>query len=108
MFAAALLIACSSCFMLQDKPGPDYIPGIEKWRTDYSKGLQEPKGWLSVAGLFWLKDGLNTMGSDDQNAVRLPDRVSMPLSGTLTLSGRDVTLDVIPGIDMMVNGKRAS
>ena len=41
----------------------------ETWRGDYAKGLQRPEGWLSVAGLFWLKEGLNTFGSDEDSAV---------------------------------------
>src|SRR2546423_14193043 len=108
MFAAALLIACSGSFLLQDKPAPDYVSTTDKWRADYAKSLQEPEGWLSVAGLFWLREGTNTFGSDEDNAVRLPSRVCMPLSGTLTLSGEKVTLDVIPGVEVMVNDKRAS
>jgi len=43
-----------------------------KWRADYEASLKAPDGWLSVAGLFWLHVGSNSVGSDPQSDVVLP------------------------------------
>jgi uncharacterized protein (DUF1684 family) len=36
-----------------------YQAGIEKWRAEREAGLKADGGWLTVNGLFWLKDGEN-------------------------------------------------
>jgi uncharacterized protein (DUF1684 family) len=49
-----------------------YRTETEKWRVDYEAALRAPEGWLSVAGLFWLREGDNAVGSDAQSDVVLP------------------------------------
>jgi hypothetical protein len=51
----------------------DYVKSVEKWRTDQETDLRKEDGWLTLAGLFWLKDGVNTMGAGPQFDVRLTD-----------------------------------
>jgi uncharacterized protein (DUF1684 family) len=46
--------------------------GVEQWRADYEAGLKAPDGWLAVAGLFWLHEGDNIVGSDPQSDIVLP------------------------------------
>jgi len=46
--------------------------GVEQWRAQYEAGLKAPGGWLAVAGLFWLHEGDNAVGSDAQSDVVLP------------------------------------
>ena len=46
---------------------------VAEWRRTYEEGLRAPyTGWLSVAGLFWLHPGVNTVGAGDGNDVVLP------------------------------------
>jgi len=45
----------------------DYALQQQEWRRQQEKDLTAPKGWLSLAGLFWLKEGANTLGSAPQN-----------------------------------------
>jgi hypothetical protein len=33
--------------------------------------LKKEDGWLTLAGLFWLKDGVNTVGAGPQFDVQL-------------------------------------
>lgn len=49
-----------------------YLDDTAKWRADYEAALKAPNGWLSVAGLFWLHEGDNAVGSDPQSDVVLP------------------------------------
>ena len=41
----------------------DYVKAIEKWRSEEEADLKKETGWLTVAGLFWLKEGINTVGA---------------------------------------------
>ncbi|HCC59280.1 MAG TPA: DUF1684 domain-containing protein, partial [Solibacterales bacterium] len=41
----------------------DYKSAQEEWRRDYQASLLAPTGWLAVAGLFWLHNGENRIGS---------------------------------------------
>jgi len=45
---------------------------IEAWRQRRVASLTSDTGWLTVAGLFWLKDGPNRFGSDPGNEIVLP------------------------------------
>ena len=38
-----------------------YIASIEVWRRQREESLKAPDGWLSVAGLEWLREGENTV-----------------------------------------------
>jgi uncharacterized protein (DUF1684 family) len=49
-----------------------YDTGIERWRENYEAKLKADDGWLSVAGLFWLKDGVNRAGSASSADIVLP------------------------------------
>ena len=49
-----------------------YRAEIEKWRHQREQALKAEDGWLTVAGLFWLKEGENTIGSNRGNNFVLP------------------------------------
>ena len=45
---------------------------LQQWRDDRARGLQQPEGWLSLVGLEWLHEGVNTVGSAADNSLHLP------------------------------------
>lgn len=96
---------CSLVFGFQAQPAKAYKEVQAEWRANYEKSLLEPEGWLSVAGLFWLKPGANAVGSDPDSAVVLPKYASPFQAGVFNLTGDNVTLSVVPGVDLRVNGK---
>lgn len=49
-----------------------YRQEIEHWRQEREAKLKALDGWLTLAGLFWLKNGQNTAGSDPSSAILLP------------------------------------
>jgi hypothetical protein len=51
----------------------DYVKEIEKWRGEREAKLKTETGWLTVAGLSWLKEGKNTVGAGESFNVRLTD-----------------------------------
>jgi uncharacterized protein (DUF1684 family) len=50
-----------------------YESEIAAWRAERESKLKADAGWLTVAGLFWLKPGRNTFGSASSNDIVLPD-----------------------------------
>lgn len=63
LFFAALALAAAD----------PHTASVEAWRKKYESDLRAPyTGWLSVTGLYWLKEGANTAGSAESNDVVLP------------------------------------
>ena len=58
--AAALLLSMAA----GAAPQGSYEQTIERWRRSVDVQLRADDGWLTVSGLFWLKDGPNRVGSD--------------------------------------------
>ena len=68
-----LFLAIVLGFLTSARAETDYVKGIEKWRSDEEADLKKETGWLTVAGLFWLKEGINTVGAGPDFDVRLTD-----------------------------------
>ncbi len=83
----------------------NYQTSIESWRKDREQKLKAPDGWLSVAGLFWLKEGENPIGSDPSYTVVLPPKRSPALVGAFDLKAGKVGFRIAPKVHVTVNGK---
>ena len=71
MIGAALLFAsCARAPQQVDQQA--YAREIEQWRAERLASLTSESGWLSLIGLFWLKEGKNTFGSDAANDIVIP------------------------------------
>lgn len=57
------------------------------WRAQRETEISAPDGWLSLAGLEWLKTGFNSVGSSADSQIRMPARGPAHL-GILTVSGK--------------------
>jgi uncharacterized protein (DUF1684 family) len=76
--------------------GTGYSDSIREWQKQRDAGLRADDGWLTLAGLFWLKPGDNTIGSADSNDFVLP-RSAPAHVGRLHLSGAQVTFIAADG-----------
>jgi uncharacterized protein (DUF1684 family) len=83
----------------------DYATEIQKWRTDREARLKSDEGWLTVAGLFWLKDGSNRFGADPGNDIVLPAGSAPARAGTFELAAGQTTVQVEPGVEVTCEGK---
>ncbi|MBI1757369.1 MAG: DUF1684 domain-containing protein [Fimbriimonas ginsengisoli] len=87
--------------------GPDpnaYRAEMAKWRAEQEADLKKENGWLSVAGLFWLAEGDNTVGSGASCKIRLPGSAPADV-GVLSRNGEHVRLRVAAGVAVTVGGK---
>ena len=65
----------------------------QQWRAKYEASLKAPGGWLSVAGLSWLKDGANTV---DLPADASQKTIALRLNqGKVTYQGRTLKTDAV-------------
>lgn len=64
---------------------------VEAWREGRYAALRRDQGWLTLAGLDWLKPGHNRIGADPDADVVLPAGPS--LAGTITVDGDTVIAD---------------
>src|ERR1700732_5289150 len=70
-------------------PAPDaaYLQSFDKWKAELVDDLKT--NWLSLAGLFWLKPGENSFGTDAGNAIMFPKGPAH--AGVFELQGSAVT-----------------
>jgi uncharacterized protein len=106
---STLLISFTFCASLpaiaQGAPAPaldaSYRQSFAKWKAELVEDRRQ--NWLTLVGLFWLKPGENTFGSDPANALVLP---AVPARvGTFLLQGKDVTANFLPGANACIGGK---
>jgi uncharacterized protein len=82
-----------------------YQQDIITWRNEKNETIRKENGWLSLAGLFWLKLGKNQMGSDPKCEIQLPERVPANI-GYLEYNGKSVSLRALPNVEIKVNDKK--
>lgn len=82
-----------------------YQNEINTWRESADKGLRRENGWLALAGLFWLKDGENTLGSAEENDLVLPRGAER--LGSIHVENGDIRLIPRPDSGLLVDGETA-
>jgi uncharacterized protein (DUF1684 family) len=75
----------------------------ESWRSQRERDLKSDTGWLTVAGLTFLKPGANSVGSDRDSDVVLPPAAPKQ-AGELTREDRSVWFTPAPGSGILLNG----
>jgi uncharacterized protein len=101
-----LLLAATLSARAQSKPvDPAYQQDFDKWKADLVEDLKE--NWLPLAGLFWLKPGANTFGTDSKSSLVLPEHSAPASAGTFALEGSEITVNFSPGVAATVDGKAA-
>jgi hypothetical protein len=82
-----------------------YRAQIEKWRQQREESLQAENGWLTVVGLFWLREGANTVGTRPGNNFVLPRGSAPEQVGTFDFHDGRTVFRAAPGAAVTVNGK---
>src|SRR5580693_8763333 len=67
----------------------NYVRDVEQYRAQREASLKQDDGWLSVVGLFRLKQGFNRIGAAEIDDIALPASAPGHL-GTITLVGDNV------------------
>jgi uncharacterized protein len=83
-----------------------YQTEVEQWRQQREQELKADNGWLTVSGLFWLKEGVNTAGSDASSVVVLPRGPAK--FGEFDFQRGQIIFRPASGLAVNVNGKPAA
>jgi uncharacterized protein (DUF1684 family) len=75
------------------------------WRQQRFASLSGETGWLTLAGLFWLKPGHNSFGSGSGNDLVLNNAALADTAGSFDLEGGTVTFSAQPGGGVTLNGQ---
>lgn len=70
MLVFVLILACAPSGKVAS------VEQLSTWNDWQEKRMEELKskdGYLNLVGLYWLKDGENTFGSDSSNSVQFPE-----------------------------------
>lgn len=86
----------------------DYVKTIEKWRSDEEADLKKENGWLALAGLSWLKEGINTVGPGPTFDVRLTHSFKQKKFGEIDFKNGTATLKVESGVEAQSDGESIS
>ena len=76
-----------------------YQREIAKFRAERETKLKADDGWLTVVGLHWLKNGINTVGSDPYTDAPLP-KSAPPMVGTIVFSKGKVHFKPASGVQL--------
>lgn len=83
----------------------DFNAETAKWRADHEADISKETGWLTVAGLFWLKEGANTIGAGSGFDIELTDNFKGGKFGSISFSNGKATLKVEDGVEALVDDK---
>jgi len=81
-----------------------YRSDVERWRAQREERLKADGGWLTVTGLFWLKEGVNAFGSAPANDIVLPAGIP-GRAGVFELRQGKVTVRLQPSVTAAVGGQ---
>jgi uncharacterized protein (DUF1684 family) len=108
LLIAVVIILLGSAVLFASAPGsaqvaPDaaYVQSFEKWKAEQIDDLKQ--NWLPLAGLYWLKPGVNSFGTAAENGVVFPKGPAH--AGEFDLEGKDVTVKLRPEVRAMIAGK---
>lgn len=87
----------------------EYIADIEAWREKVETSLRRDNGWLTLAGRFIMKPGVNTFGTGKNNDIVLPPELKGAVPETIGALVVDkgalkVTLKLADGVSMVSEG----
>ncbi|MDQ7086345.1 MAG: DUF1684 domain-containing protein [Acidobacteriota bacterium] len=90
--AGGLVLLAAACHSPPPPPDPAHVAAIESYRAAREARLRAEDGWLSLAGLFWLEPGANTLGTAAGADVVLPEGTAPARAGTLFVEAGRVLL----------------
>jgi hypothetical protein len=85
-----------------------YQKGIEAWRVEREANLKKDGSWLTVAGLYWLRPGENTVGADPENDFVLPEGAAPAFVGRFVYEDGKVSFRARDGVILKKDGMPVS
>jgi uncharacterized protein (DUF1684 family) len=99
IFALSVLVALPAL-----AADPAYVKSVEDWRAKAETGLRRDNGWLTLAGRYVMKPGVNTFGTGEKNDIVFPKGLGPERMGTITVEPGKVFVKLEPGVTMTKDG----
>lgn len=106
LFCIILLTFWSCSNDTGEKGSPEYIASVKQWHNKRIESLKKENGWLNLAGLYWLKPGENTFGTNPGNDIVFPKGKAPGRIGTFILSDSVIVVKINRGVEVTSNNKR--
>ncbi len=105
----ALLAACALPAIALANAA-EYAQSIDKWRAAREASLRNDNSWLTLAGRFQMKPGVNTFGTGKKNDIVFPPELKGVGPETLgafhvDAAAKKVTLKLAPNVWMTAEGR---
>lgn len=78
-----------------------YTDQVNEWHEQRIASLQGERGWLKLAGLYWLDDGRHSFGSAAENDIVMPKGAISRFAGDIVREGNMITVE--PAEDGMLD-----
>jgi uncharacterized protein len=104
---ASLILLLASCNAVNKEQEVDvvaYQQEIDQWHQHRIEELKGDNGWLNLAGLFWLKEGLNTFGSAESNDLVFSKDKFADNAGFFQVKNGVVQMNVRADVKVLNNG----
>lgn len=102
---SALIISALS---LTANAQTSYQNEISKWRSEHETELKSENSWFSLAGLFWLKNGVNTIGKGSNFDIQLTENFKGAKFGEILFQNGTTILKIENGNEALVEGKNVT
>jgi uncharacterized protein (DUF1684 family) len=100
-----ILFTMNACNPHGNGSGNGYQKEFERWKEKRLARLKSETGWLNLAGLFWLEDGVNTIGSDSSNTIIFPEKAPAKMGKYIVERGQ-VRFVPETGVSILLDGKQ--
>ena len=84
---------------------PGYVDSVKSWQAEREENLQKDRSWLTVAGLYWLREGENWVGTATSNDFVLPEGSAPATVGVFKFHDRKATFHAEDGVTITRDGK---
>lgn len=85
-----------------------YADSLTRWHQQRVADLKRSDGWVNLAGLYWLKEGMNSFGSDPVLDVVFPPSFAIPRAGYFMMQNGVVSMLTDPDQGITTDGQQRS
>jgi uncharacterized protein (DUF1684 family) len=104
IFRTLALAAALAALPVLGAADPAYVKSVDDWRARVETGLRKDNGWLTLAGRYVMKPGVNTFGTGTGNDIVFPAGLGPEKMGTVSVEPGRVVVKLEPGLTMVKDG----
>ncbi len=99
-----IILSCNRNNSLIDNPEV-FKSEYQDWQISRLERLKSENGWLNLAGLFWLEEGVNTFGSGESNDIIFPKHFP-EIGGEIFLEDSTLSIKVHEVVSITTKGEQ--